>query len=458
MNKKKTSERLAIDPVTLWRYQAVSAVLAREGTGQVRAEAVAAVSEQFQGELPGDKRRISRRSLYRWLKAYEQGGLEGLAPKSRKREGRALARSQIAWFKAQKEADPHVPIPELVGRARIKGVVEPDQRVSRTTVWRALRKAGVATTPRRRGKSAQARRFAYQHRMEMVLCDGKHFRAGPQRSKRVALFFLDDATRMVLSAVVGPSESTTLFLRGLHRCIFKYGIMQRLFLDNGSGFSSKDSHQVAAHLGIHLIHGTVGYPEGRGKVERFHRTIWQALLRYWDGNAEVTPTYQNLENRIDHYVREIYNRKPHQGLAGEVPGTRFQQDPLPLRFPKHFEDLSEKFVISYPRRVGKDHVVNLKGKAYEVPPGYGGSEILLDRHALTGQVTMLDQYRRITLLEVDPAGNARRPFPQTKQVEQPDGSDAAIGPSHAQLQFERDFEPLVDGQGNHFEDKEKNHE
>jgi hypothetical protein len=39
--------------------------------------------------------------------------------------------------------------------------------------------------------------------MQMVLCDGKHFRAGAARLRRVALFFLDDATRMGLHVVVG---------------------------------------------------------------------------------------------------------------------------------------------------------------------------------------------------------------------------------------------------------------
>lgn len=48
----------------------------------------------------------------------------------------------------------------------------------------------------------------------MVLSDGKHFRAGALRARRVAMFFLDDATRCGLHVVVGTEgESAELFLR-----------------------------------------------------------------------------------------------------------------------------------------------------------------------------------------------------------------------------------------------------
>jgi len=51
-------------------------------------------------------------------------------------------------------------------------------------------------------QEADQRRFAYPHRMMMVLADGKHFRAGPARKRVVAPFFLDDASRFGLGVVV----------------------------------------------------------------------------------------------------------------------------------------------------------------------------------------------------------------------------------------------------------------
>jgi len=56
------------------------------------------------------------------------------------------------------------------------------------------------------------------------------------------------------------------------------GIPEVLYVDHGSDFTSDHLVQVAAALRIELIHSTVGRPQGRGKVERFFRTINVELL------------------------------------------------------------------------------------------------------------------------------------------------------------------------------------
>ncbi len=431
----------------LFRHQAVVAVLAREARGEVRAEAVREVAETPWGH-DGLPRRVSVRSLYRWLKQYREHGLEGLQPKRRKTAHRVLDEELLAYLEAQKEADPRGSIPELMARARAHGLIDAATAPDRTTVYRALRRRGVRTTRGKMGKRAVARRFAYHHRMEMVLCDGKHFRAGVTRARRVALFFLDDATRMVLTVVVGPSERASLYLRGLYRCVHRFGLMQRIFTDNGSAFIAGDSHRVTAQLGIHLIHGTAGYPEGRGKAERFNRTAEEAMLRHFDGNPEISADCHDLELRLEHYIQNIYNKQPHAALEGETPGARFAADPSPLRLYPGPEPLEEAFVLGETRVVSRDHVVQLAGTRYEAPSGCAGQTITLSRNVLTGAVYMLHRGRRIRLAVLDLAANAHRPAtgpsgPETDNEPCPDT------PSHAQARFMADFAPLVDAAGNY---------
>ena len=74
---------------------------------------------------------------------------------------------------------------------------------------------GLPTRQRPHKRDGDTRRWRYAERMQCVLADGKHFRAGAARLRRVALFFLDDATRYGLAVVVGTAESSALFLRGL---------------------------------------------------------------------------------------------------------------------------------------------------------------------------------------------------------------------------------------------------
>jgi hypothetical protein len=116
--------------------------------------------------------------------------------------------------------------------------------IDRSTVYRACVRIGVPVVRRRTAKLRDSRRFAYAHRMQMALCDGKHFRAGVGRLKRVALFYLDDASRLRLEVVVGTAEGTALFLRGVYHVILGHGLMGAMYTDHGTGFASLDAIAV----------------------------------------------------------------------------------------------------------------------------------------------------------------------------------------------------------------------
>jgi transposase InsO family protein len=206
-------------------------------------------------------------------------------------------------------------IPELLRRAAAGGLLDCWTDVDRTTVFRALVRMQVATGRVKQERDRDMRRFAYAHRMELVLSDGKHFRAGPTRARRVAFFFLDDATRLGLHVVVGTSESAALFLRGLYPVLRDKGRMGILYLDHGPGFIANAVAEVCRRLEIALIHGESRYPEGHGKVERFNQTVLAAVLRALDGRADVDADCKALEIRLAHWLREIYNHEPHESLV-----------------------------------------------------------------------------------------------------------------------------------------------
>jgi putative transposase len=431
------------DPESLFRYSLVSLVLNHEHRGLARPEAIAEVAAQRHIDLEGKERTVSVRTLYRWLSNFEQGGPDALVPVPR--QGRSLVLSQdlLAFFRDQKQADPLTSVPELIRRASATGRIASHQKLERTTVWRALRRMGVATHRVRSPKVRDCRRFAYPHRLDMVLCDGKHFRAGVGRLKRVALFFLDDATRFALEVVVGTSESAALFLRGLYRCILRYGLMIRLFVDNGSGFIALDAIAVARKLLVHLIHGSAGYPEGHGKIERFNRTVAEQLLRLLAGNPQIDPQTQALELRLRHFLHERYNHTPHEALDGATPWERFHQDPRALRFHEHTEQLRQAFVLHHSRRVSLDHIVQVDGRAYETPLGLRGQAVELYRHLLEGTVSLLHEGRLLQLAAVDVHANAR----ERRARGQDEPSTPAPPPSAAQIAFDEDYRPVVDAEG-----------
>jgi transposase InsO family protein len=437
---------------SLFRYQIVSGVLVRLSRGESRAEAIRAMSQCDHSSTNGELKRVSVRSIYSWLKAYEELGFEGLLPKKRTPKQRAsyLSKDLLNFFKQQKVDDPRVSVPELIHRAKKLGLINPLQKVDRTTIWRNLKQVGIETTRRKSRKNRDSRRFAYPHRMDMVVCDGKHFKAGQKRARRVALFFLDDSTRMGLHVVVGPSESAELFLRGFYETLLEFGLMSAMYVDNGPGFIANDSIDVFRKLNVRLVHGTAGYPEGRGKIERFNRTAQEDCLRFLDGNPEVDPDCQSLQLRLKHYLSKQYNLKQHESLQLQTPFNCFHSDPRPFKFQKNVDLLRQAFVLYEQRLVSKDNTISYEGTCYEVPIGHVGEKIILYRNILDKTISVIHKGEVYALSPVDLAANARS-FRGNVNDPQPEEPNSIFPKGSAQLSYENDFRPIVDENGNYHE-------
>ncbi|MEO1603073.1 MAG: hypothetical protein AAFU49_21905 [Pseudomonadota bacterium] len=398
----------AVSIVAMFRFAVLSQVETRVSAGQARPEAIRQVAALPHLGPDHRRRNVSRRSIYRWARAYRVHGLPGLEPVSRTSvsASRVLDAALLDFLATQKEQDPRASVPELIARAVQAGLLHRAGQVDRTTVWRALGRLGVSTR-RARKPPKDTRRFEMPHRLQLVLCDGKHFRAGASRTKRVALFFLDDATRYVPHVVVGPSESTVLFLRGLLGLLRTVGKVDAVYFDNGSGFSAHDSHEVLANLGIPFIHGTAGYPAARGKVERFNRTADSDFLRTLC-RPEVDPDCTSLEVQISQYLRQTYHPRGHAGLSGVSPLRRYLDDERPLRLYEDPTALRAKFVASEERLVSADHVIRFAGAEYEVPRGLAGQRVKLVRDAFEPTNLRLEHEGRwVRLAVVDRHANAR---------------------------------------------------
>ena len=437
----------------LFRYLVVSKVLTRRQMGLTRNAAIEEVAAQEHLALDGRWRRIGRRTVYRWVEELEKAEarqadvLEALERKARKKTQSSVVLKQglLDYLAAEKKADPAASIPELIRRAREQGHLSAGEKVCRSTVHRALKRMGISLSRRKGAAERDCRRYSFTHRLECILCDGKHFRAGVKRAKRVALFFLDDATRFALHVVVGTSENRRLFLRGLYEMVRRYGTMSILYLDHGSGFVAGDTVVVAKKLGAALIHGEKAYPEGHGKIEVFNKSAKARVLRGYDGRVDIDPACAALELRLQHYCREVYNHTPHESLGGETPAERFLSDPKPLHTVEDDAALRDRFSISLTRRVSKDNLISWKGTGYELPTGYARQSVGLVRRLLEGTLHFLHEGRYIQLHPVDPQANAHRKRAHRETAREE--TQPAPRKSAADMAFERSFRPLVGSDG-----------
>jgi len=446
---------LVLSEEALFRHHVVSDVLARILGGELRANAVEKVAAGEHYTMGGERRAVALRTLYRWLAAFHRGGIAALEPASRSKIATSvvLPARFVDFLRSEKQDDPYASVPEIIRRAREEGILTPEAAIDRVSVYRAAVRMGLPLTVRGSKRNADVRRFAYPHRMQMLLSDGKHFRAGARRTKRVALFVLDDCTRRGLTACVGPSESTKLFLRGLFEVIRHHGLMDVVYLDRGPGFISHDTHAVFVRLGVHLVHGAARYPEGHGKIEKFNQTAYNDVLRGLV-SADVDDDCGALELRLRHYLDHQYNVRPHESLEDRMtPLQRWDADERPLRFPASETELRERFVLTETRRVSHDNIVSVGSIAYEVPRGHAGTSLPVRRNMLDASIRILHDAKLVQLHPVDLAANAQAHRSGAKPSAGPTSHSADVPPlgkaprTAAERAYQRDFRPLVGKDG-----------
>ncbi|MCP4591900.1 MAG: transposase family protein, partial [bacterium] len=241
----------------------------------------------------------------------------------------------------------------------------------------------------------------------------------------------------------GTAESAALALRGLRKVIRRWGLMSTLYVD--LGFDNNDMARATAALRIALILGTKKYPEGRGCLERFNRTLEEQLLCAWPNNPTIDPELLGLERRVEHWGFELYNHTDHEGLDHDKPSDRFHGDTRALVIPDSQTVIDEAFVTSVVRRVSNHNCVSFKGVLWEMPLGYRRNNVKVFRNMISGDLSVLHKGRRITLKPANQTRNAA----EKSTAPAPDQQDPPVRTTAAGVAWDRDHPPLVDDEGNY---------
>jgi putative transposase len=153
-----------------------------------------------------------------------------------------------------------------------------------------------------------------------------------------------------------------------------------VYVDNGSAFVDSWLLRACASLGIRLVHSTPGRPQGRGKIERFFRTVRDQFLVEITGQAAADISGLAGMNRLfTAWTETVYHPAVHSE-TGAPPLRRWQEGvkiPLPLPTPAQ---LREAFLWSEYRTVTKTATVSLHGNTYQVDELLAGrkAELVFD--------------------------------------------------------------------------------
>ena len=165
-------------------------------------------------------------------------------------------------------------------------------------------------------------------------------------------------------ASFGFSENTHALLTVLEQAIRRRGIPKRLYVDNGSAFRSTHLSLVCAKLGITLIHARPYQPQGKGKQERWFRTVRMQLLPSL-GETDLA-SLDALNRRLWGWVEGEYHQRPHRGLDGKTPFDAWATSSDEVRLTGPELGLRELFLVEEKRKVARDRTLSLRGVLYEV--------------------------------------------------------------------------------------------
>jgi len=198
------------------------------------------------------------------------------------------------------------------------------------------------------------------------------------------------------------------------------GIPETLYTDHGSDFTSKQMEQVTAHLSMRLIFSQVGRPRGRGKIERFFRSVRQIVLPRLPGyiprerrsyrsarkkrrrsvamtgqaKREARMTLAEFDAHFRTWVLETYHHRRQSRLQG-TPLARWQEGNWLPRLPTSLSDLDLLLL-----REAKTRQVQQEGIRFQ---GYRYMDVKLAGYVLSTVVIYYDplDLRTITVYTSD---------------------------------------------------------
>jgi transposase InsO family protein len=310
---------------------------------------------------PGHLRHLSRATVYRDMKRVKDGGVWSLMRTERKDKGsvHALSPAQLDALVSLRTNAPDASVPVLIRALENQGVAGP-QELRPSTIRRILRDRGLSRVQARPHGRAY-RRFEVDGPGDMWQGDASPgIWVGSVHAQLYA--WLDAFSRTAVSARYYANQRLPAFDDCLYRAIACYGVPASAHVDNGSPYVSNHFKRVCADLDIQIVHATPYQPSGKGRIERFFRTVqdqFEASARALVDDGTIK-TVDDLNDHLQRWLDE-YNHRPHSS-TGKTPLELIGE----VRPYPDLRRLSEIFLWRETRLVSKRGEVSVGGNHYSV--------------------------------------------------------------------------------------------
>lgn len=270
----------------------------------IRTKAVVLYSEGIKtAKEIGQLYNVSDRTIRRWNRRFEAGGIDGLKPlpTTPKRNGRLTSKyltNRVILLKRKYPA---------WGARRIKHQF--NIPLHWTTVHGILKKNGLLF--RIKAKPQPCKRFRRHHVDSLWQGDTFQFRIHDV-GKVYVTGFKDDCSGYRVKSKAYLRKSAEEAINCLRWALKADRMPEAIYLDNGKQFTAKAFKDEAAKHGIKLIFGRPYNARARGKIEAYHKALYRELI--------ALKTFRSLS----HFRKELwkFDKKYNNWRKQEILGWR----------------------------------------------------------------------------------------------------------------------------------------
>ena len=254
---------------------------------------------------------VSRPTLNKWLCRYRRFGSAGLEIQKRKKypaahnrtstelEDKVIKLSEIYWYDG---------VETLSDRLWAEAQVN----LNPSTIYRILKRRGVRYNGSWNGTRKRARTQLYCHgNVGQELQVDTKYPFGYKQGK-VIYTAIDDATRWTYAQTYSTANAANS-LRFLAELNQRFpGQIQKIRTDNGTEFANYQVRDYLISQDIEWRRNTPYCPEENGKIERFHRTLNEKLIRI---HLSPSHTLEELNYHLALWLHWYNHHKRHRGLG-----------------------------------------------------------------------------------------------------------------------------------------------
>jgi hypothetical protein len=145
--------------------------------------------------------------------------------------------------------------------------------------------------------------------------------------------------------------------------MLRRGIPELIYVDNGKVYSARRLDAACASLGVRKINCKPYQPQGKGKIERFFRTVRENFLA--EPEVTQTETLPELNRLFRAWLEVDYHGRPHAATK-EPPLARWRDNIANFLRTPDPKELVELFLWQVTRKVSGIGLISVSGIEFEV--------------------------------------------------------------------------------------------